>query len=361
MKHVLFKLLAVLVLIGCEDAPSPQEPATYDPTPWVPDPTTLPFGYTEVPQPADYPLTKQRVLLGRMLFYDGKLSSTLSQSCATCHTQFSAFTDLRQFSIGVKGLPGHRHAMILGNLAWHRRGFFWDGRSPTLRDQALRPIQDTLEMNETLPNVVAKLSADRAYRDQFIRAFGNDSITPERIGIALEAFMLTLTTGNSKWDRWKRGQATFTDQEQRGQKLFVTEFDPTGREKGAECFHCHAEPTFTNDRYMNNGLDDDATFTDLGRELVTGRPSDRAKFKTPSLRNIAITPPYMHDGRFTTLEEVIRHYDHGVKRSSTVDPLLQFSIDPGLGLSEADIADLVAFLKTLTDESFRTNPAHQAP
>ncbi len=314
-----------------------------------------------MPLPSDYPLTQQRVELGRMLFYEPALSRDGSQSCASCHVQSDGLSDKRKYSVGIRGLSGTRQAMSIVNLGWHRRGFFWDGRVSTLRQQALHPIIDTLEMDNTLENAVRTLSSKSVYRDQFIRAFGSDTITTERIGIAMEQFMLTVVSGNSKWDKVQRGEASFTEQEERGRNLFFSEFDPTGKVKSGECFHCHGGPNFTNDRFMNNGLDDDASFMDIGRERVTMDPADRAKFKVPTLRNIAVTAPYMHDGRFTTLEEVVRHYSSGVKQSSTVDVLLQFSLKPGLGLSESDVADLVAFLKTLTDEAYLTNPKYAKP
>jgi cytochrome c peroxidase len=252
--------------------------------------------------------------------------------------------------------------MPVMNLAWHARGFFWDGRAPSIRDQALRPIQDPLEMNEKLSNVVTKLKADKQYTDQFIRAFGDATVTPERIGLALEQFMLTMVSNNSKYDQYLRGAATLTESEQRGLDLFFSEYDPFGSEKGAECFHCHAGHNFTNDEFMNNGLDTDAGITDEGRKMVTNDPADRAKFKVPSLRNIALTPPYMHDGRFATLEEVMEHYDHGVQQSATVDFLLQYNLQPGgLQLTAQDKADLVAFMKTLTDTEFVNNKAYQKP
>lgn len=351
---IIITFVCTLFIQGCTD---PEYVVQFDETPYG-------FSHGELPAPelpTDYPLTQQRVTLGRRLFHDGQLSSTGTQSCSSCHSQAAGFSDNRKYSIGVRGLPGTRQGMPLINLAWHRRGFFWDGRSPTLREQALHPIRDTLEMDESLDNVVKKLQASKVYREQFVRAFGNDSITPERIGIALEQFMLTLVSTQSKFDKVVRGYDLFSESEERGRQLFMREFDPTGRTKGAECFHCHAEPFFTNDRFMNNGLDDDASFRDLGRELVTGSPTDRAKFKVPTLRNITRTPPYMHDGRFTSLEEVVRFYNTGVKKSSTVDPLMQFNLKPGLNLSVHDEQDLVEFLKTLTDEVFLTNPLYRMP
>jgi cytochrome c peroxidase len=223
------------------------------------------------------------------------------------------------------------------------------------------PIQDPLEMNETLENAVSKLQDSKDYRFQFARAFEDSEITSEKMGLAMEQFMLTIVSNSSKYDKVLLGEATFTENEQRGFDLFFTEFDPFGSEKGAECFHCHAGLNFTNNKFMNNGLDTDAMFEDEGLFKVTELPEDMAKFKVPSLRNIAITPPYMHDGRFATLEEVVDHYNTGVKASSTIDPLMQFNLDPGIQLSEQDKADLVAFMLTLTDETFVNNPDYSSP
>ncbi len=358
MKQILLVLSIAIFLLSCsDDAPAPNTPVVFDATPFAFDAQGLP-----VPAlPSDYPLTVQRVQLGRMLFHEKMLSRDGSQSCASCHQQKDGASDIRQFSIGVKGLSGTRQAMAVTNLAWHRRGFFWDGRAPTLRDQALHPIQDTLEMDETLPNVVLKLSASKIYREQFVRAFNADTITSELVGIALEQFMLTMISANSTFDKVNRSEASFTETEERGRQLFNTEFDPTGKVKGAECFHCHSAPFFTNDRFMNNGLDNDGSFSDLGREKVTTLASDRARFKVPTLRNIAVTPPYMHDGRFTTLEEVVEHYNTGVLQSFTLDPLLQFNVTPGLGLTQQNKDDLIAFLKTLTDQTFLTNTTFSKP
>lgn len=364
MKHIALLFVSILFVYGCtEETPTPAPPAppVYDPTPYVIDMTTLPAGTDMVPLPTDWPLTKQRVLLGRMMFHDPALSRDGTQSCASCHVQGDGFTDLRRFSIGIKGLPGTRQSMPLSNLAWHKNGFFWDGRAPRLREQALRPILDPIEMNNTMAGLEATLNASQTYRDQFTRAFESDTISYVEIGVALEQYMFTLISGNSKFDKVFRGETTFTEQEERGRLLFFREFDVTGKKKGAECFHCHGGPNFTNDRYMNNGLDDDASFVDLGRALVTKRATDNAKFKTPSLRNIAVTPPYMHDGRFSTLEQVVDHYNGGAKQSTTVDPLMQFLLNPGLKLTSDDKADLIAFLKTLTDQTFLTNPAYAKP
>jgi cytochrome c peroxidase len=357
MKKIIltFFTLAALMVACNKDDNTPA--AEYDPTPYA-----LDYGDFPSPNiPADNALTKEGVMLGRMLFYEKKLSKDGSQSCADCHVQKDGFSDMRQFSIGVEKLPGKRQAMAIFNLAWHKNGMFWDGRAPHVRDQALMPIQDPLEMNETLDNAIAKLKADKRYTDQFIRAFGDDNITPERMGLAMEQFEFTMISNKSKYDGYLAGTATLTESEERGRALFFAEYDPFSGQKGAECFHCHAGYNFTNDQYMNNGLDADADFKDEGRYKVTNDPTDKAKFKVPSLRNIELTAPYMHDGRFATLEEVVEHYNFGAINSSTIDPLMQYNLSPGLQLTGQDKADLIAFLKTLTDTSFLTDERFSSP
>ena len=358
MKKIIFTFLSLAALMVACDPDDDTVKAVYDPTPYVLD-------YGEFPDPdlpADNKPTVAGVQLGRMLFYEKQLSKDGSQSCADCHLQKDGFSDIRQFSLGVEQLPGKRQAMAVFNLAWHKNGMFWDGRSPKVRDQALKPIQDPLEMNETLENAVAKLKADKRYTDQFIRAFGDDNITSERMGLAMEQFEFTMVSNKSKYDGYLAGTEALTDSEERGRVLFFAEFDPFSGQKGGECFHCHGGFNLTNDLFMNNGLDAEADFTDEGRYKVTNDPADKAKFKVPSLRNIAITPPYMHDGRFATLEQVIEHYDTGVKNSPTVDGLLFNNLNPGgLQLSAQDKADLVAFLKTLTDVSFLEDERFSSP
>jgi cytochrome c peroxidase len=305
--------------------------------------------FPQVTLPADNPLTQEGVALGRALFHDTRLSSGNTQSCASCHTQGNAFADARRFSPGAQQQPGRRNTMPLFNLAWHQ-GFFWEGRAPTLREQVLMPIQDKNEMNETLLNVLAKLDADAGCRAAFAKAFGSPEITAERLAKALEQFLLTLISQESKFDRAARKVAELTESEKRGLRLFVTEFDPQRGLRGADCFHCHGGTLFTSQQFANNGLD--LAPDDIGRMAVTKNEADRGKFKTPSLRNIARTAPYMHDGRFATLEEVVEHYSSGVRRSATLDPNLAKHPEAGIQLNTQEKADLVAFLKTLTDETF---------
>lgn len=310
----------------------------------------------------DNPLTKEGVQLGRMLFYEKALSRDGSISCASCHNQETAFSDTNRFSIGVNNMPGGRQAMAIFNMAWNTNQFFWDGRANLLRHQSLMPIQDNLEMDETLDNVVTKLQASEMYRSQFNKAFGTDQVDTLLISKALEQFMNSIVSNQSKYDDYLASKTTLTTQEERGRFLFFTEYNPAfPNQSGADCQHCHGGANFENDRYMNNGLDTDAQVTDIGREKVTSNAADKAKFKVTSLRNIELTPPYMHDGRFNTLKEVVNHYNR-VKQSNTLDLSFGQQVqNNGLHLSSQDKEALVAFLKTLTDHSLATNPAYTDP
>ena len=324
-------------------APVPLPPGTHALTP------AMTQRFPKVQLPADNPLTQEGVALGRQLFQDTRLSINGTQSCASCHDQSHAFADERRFSQGAQQQVGKRNAMPLFNLAW-QQFFFWDGRAATLREQVLMPIQDANEMNETLPNVIAKLSEDPQCVNAFNQAFGSKEVTSERIAKALEQFLLTLVSQESRFDRAARKVAELTESEKRGLQLFVTEFDPKRGLRGADCFHCHGGTLFSSQPFANNGLA--LANDDIGRMATTHNASDRGKFKTPSLRNVARTAPYMHDGRFATLEEVVEHYSSGVRRTSTLDPNLAKHPESGLQLTAQEKTDLVAFLKTLTDESF---------
>jgi cytochrome c peroxidase len=304
--------------------------------------------------PRDNPLTGEGVALGSKLFFDRRLSADNSQSCASCHHPREAFSEPRRFSRGIDGDLGTRNAMPLENLAW-KSSFFWDGRAATLREQVLQPIQNPIEMHETLANAITKIAADRNYHRLFANAFGPPEISSDKIARALEQFLLAQVSFDSKFDRVMNGAATFTDDEQRGFVLFNTEYDPYHGQYGADCFHCHGGPLLQSQGFANNGLD--AAFRDLGRFKVTQRAGDEGKFSVPSLRNIAVTAPYMHDGRFRTLEEVVEHYCTGMKRSPTLDPNLAKHPDGGVPLSAEDKRALVAFLKTLTDEKLLPPPA----
>ncbi len=301
--------------------------------------------------PVDNPMTVEGVELGRRLFEEPLLSINNKQSCRSCHQPEAAFADPRRLSLGAEGQIGSRNAMPLLNLAW-KKTFFWDGRSSSLRDQVLQPIQDPLEMHETLANVEKKLThapsqAGLNYSNLFARAFGTPVITADRIARGLEQFLLAQVSYRSAFDRSLAGETELNAEEKRGFELFNTEYDPRRNQLGADCFHCHGGPLFQSQSFANNGLDEAGK--DLGRFGVTGRPGDKNKFAVPTLRNVALSAPYMHDGRFETLEQVVAHYSSGIRPSPTLDPNLAKHPEKGLNLSLADQKALVAFLRTLTD------------
>lgn len=353
--RLLFATAAIFgVISGCSDNQTTPSNGT------TPHKWEVPSTLAQINPPAGNPLTEEGIALGRKLFYDPILSKYEAQACGDCHVQSVSFVDDgRKFSLGVEGLPGKRNAMPLFNLLWGKQ-FFWDGRAASMHEQALKPIQDPLEMNETLANVETKLKASVSYPQLFKKAFGTEEITSAKVGLALEQFMATMISANAKVDKVLQGLAQFTESEDRGRALFMTEFNPTAGKRGADCFHCHGAPMFSNFQFMNNGLDAEQDFKDLGRFNVTNNPLDRAAFKTPSLRNIELTAPYMHDGRFATLEEVMEHYSTGVKNSPSLDPNMH-ALRNGRNLTTQEKADLIAFLKTLTDTTFVNNPKFAKP
>lgn len=353
-------VLSLGVFISCKKAKEENiSYATLDETPY-----DFSYGSTmSAPNiPGDNKLTIEKVRLGRMLFYEKALSGDGTMNCASCHALGNGFSDTNQFSTGIAGLKGGRQAMAIFNMAWNTNEFFWDGRAHLLRDQALKPIQDPLEMNETLPKAIQKIQAMAQYKVQFTRAFGTHEVTGQRMALALEQFMNSVVSSNSKDDKYLRGELALTASEERGRALFFTEYNPFFPDlSGADCAHCHGGSNFENDQYMNNGLSADNEMTDIGREAVTNFASDRGKFKVTSLRNIAVTGPYMHDGRFKTLEEVVAHYNDGLKPSSTLDPALENTRSTGLMLDAQEQADLVAFLKTLTDYTYLNDSRYKSP
>lgn len=305
------------------------------------------FQVPTLPDSPTNPRTKAGVQLGRMLFYETKLSRTNDLSCASCHDQELAFSDNNPVSFGVDDLQGTRQAMTLFNLAFTQNGFFWDGRAEILRHQSLLPIQDSVELDETLENVISKLNNEEMYLDQFDLAFGNNQITEEKMGLALEQFLTSIVSDNSRFDQFNRGEIQLTSSEMEGARLF----------QRAGCDNCHGGFNFNDTRFLNNGLDFEDEMKDLGRELVTGRPIDRGQFKVPSLRNIATSAPYMHDGRFSTLEEVMDHYSKGVKDTNTTAG----EVRGGFDMTNQERSDIVEFLHTLTDNEYLTNPDYASP
>lgn len=304
--------------------------------------------------PNDNPLTEEGIALGKKLFFEKRLSGNNTQSCASCHSPQNSFTDDRRFSDGIDGAFGTRNSMPLFNLAWNFSDrFTWDGKELGLERQALEPVRNPIEMHSLWTDVENKLQQDTEYPTLFLRAFGTTTIDSVLITKALAQFERTLISGNSKFDQFLLGNVALTTEEQNGFDIFMDE-------ARGDCFHCHGSdnnPLWTDNDFHNNGLD--ATFNDLGLGMITGDPNDHGKFRSPSLRNLAYTAPYMHDGRFATLEEVIDHYSEGLKPSSTIDPLMKKVNQGGVQLTAKDKADLKAFLLSLSDNNFVTNPEFQ--
>lgn len=287
------------------------------------------------------PLSKNKIELGRELFYDPILSRNNTISCANCHSQFTAFTHVdHDLSHGIDDKIGKRNSPALMNLAWHN-SFMWDGAINHLDMQALAPISNPLEMDEKIEHVVKSLQKTNLYPKLFYEAFGDSSITGEHVLKAISQFMLTLVSANSRYDKMMRKEIEFTKQEKNGYKLFKK-----------NCAVCHAEPLFTNLKFENNGLPVDTSLNDYGRYIISQNKNDSLKFKVPTLRNIEFSYPYMHDGRFKKLNEVFNHYTNGIQNSNTLSKHLRKPIV----LTSNQRVDLLAFLLTLTDKDFLFNP-----
>lgn len=343
----------LLVVFGLAAGGCNQPDDDFSTTPYELDiPQGLPPMDTFLPE--DNPMTVEGVALGRKLFYEPLLSDDNSQSCGSCHIQELGFGDPRRFSIGIDGSVGTRQAMTLINLGWNPNGFFWDGRAATLEDLVFEPVVNPIEMNTTWPEVEAKLNASTEYQELFKTAFDTDVIDSTHVSKAIAQFIRTLISGNSKFDKWFNQQALqLSPQELRGFTLYNGE--------GADCFHCHGLGGLgTDNQFRNNGMDTEFS-ADYGRYDVTGNEADKGKFRAPTLRNVEVTAPYMHDGRFFTLEEVVEHYSDHVTQSATIDPLMELVGDGGAQLTASEKEDLIAFLKTLTDDEFLTNPAFSDP
>lgn len=291
-------------------------------------------------------LSQEKINIGRALFYDNILSKDNSTSCASCHLSYTAFahTD-HDLSHGIYGKIGTRNAPALQNLAWQKL-FMMDGAINHLDAQALAPISNPIEMDETISNVVKKLNASSLYKKLFQKAYHDSVITGEKTLKCIAQFLLTLQSYNSKYDSVMLHKASFTTQEKNGYKLFQK-----------NCSSCHTEPLFTNNNFETNGLKIDPTLNDIGRMKITQNAIDSLKFKVPSLRNIEFTYPYMHDGRFKKLNEVLIHYTSKIQPYKNLPKELQKPIV----LSANDKVDITAFLLTLTDKHFLFNPKNQYP
>ncbi|GAB2783756.1 cytochrome c peroxidase [Rhabdobacter roseus] len=290
------------------------------------------------------PITQDGFELGKALFNDPILSRDLTISCAECHTQPHGFTHHgHDVSHGIDNRKGTRNSLPIQNMAWESE-FFWDGGVGDLDFVPIVPIENPVEMDENTGNVLEKLRQTRRYPLLFKKAFGSEEITSQRFLKALSQFMLTLVSANSRYDKYVRQEGEVLTQEERaGLALFKQ-----------NCASCHAGELFTDKSYRNNGLTLQGT-PDEGRYLITANPADKYRFRVPSLRNVAVTAPYMHDGRFYTLEAVLDHYASGVQDTPNLDPLLQQNGRRGIPLTAQEKAQLVAFLGTLTDTDFLTD------
>jgi cytochrome c peroxidase len=295
---------------------------------------------------AHNPLTEAGFQLGRKLFYDGNLSKDGNFSCASCHQQYAAFcTSDHDFSHGVNNTFTTRNAPALFNIAWIKR-LHWDGGVNNIEVQPLAPITSINEMAESIDSILIKLKKDTSYARMFKQAFGSSLINSQRMLKALAQFVGSLVSYNSKYDKVKRGEDTFEIFEQHGYDIFRS-----------KCASCHTEPLFTDNSFHNNGLPLNNYLCDVGRMRITNDSKDSLKFKVPSLRNIARTQPYMHDGRFYTLDQVLEHYRTGIENGPTLDTLLK----NGISMTDLEKRDLKYFLWTLTDTSFLKDPRFSAP
>ena len=358
-----FNLTNYLVLpIGLALFSCTKDKTTFYPTPFEID---VPSHFPTMIVPQDNPTTMEGVELGRKLFYEKKLSGDNSMSCASCHGQQNAFSDPNQYSTGIDGISGQRHSMALINLGWEDF-FFWDGRAKTLEEQILEPVPNPIEMHLSWKEAVDKLNADIQYRNMFFRAYGETGIDSLKVAKAIAQFLRTMVSGSSKFDvmyKYENGLELNTNEQNILVQIESEEwagYDLFKSLNGADCFHCHNGPLMRVKKFSNNGLLPNS-FNDLGRANVTNNPEDNYKFKVPTLRNIALTAPYMHDGRFSTLEEVIEHYSSGIHTSPTLDPLIEFGSQGGVQLDQFEKELLKKFLLTLTDSNFVNNINFQDP
>ncbi|WP_417612781.1 cytochrome-c peroxidase [Owenweeksia hongkongensis] len=374
-KHssIIWKLFLLAILsIGLYQCKKPEDqssPVMFG----TPQPLEIPKGFPKTNIPADNPQTVEGVELGRHLFYDKKLSADLSISCASCHEQFRAFSDVGQMSTGVNGKIGRRHAMVLFNLAFQKE-FFWDGRAKSLEEQSLHPIKDPVEMDNTLTVVISRLEADSDYPSMFKAAFGDTKINEERIGKAIAQFERTMISANSEFDRVKRISGNIDapyieDPNTPGSKNKGFEF--FNDLNGGDCLHCHsiqADGAYmgggfgTDLQFINNGLKMDYT-GDLGRMEATDSLSDWGKFKVPSVRNVEWSFPYMHDGSIPNLDSLIGFYNFGGFDNGNTSSFMKFAPSHmgNRNFTKQEILDLKEFLKTLTDYEFLENPKFSDP
>jgi len=343
-------LFIITGLFGCSSGGGTEPPPSGcpDPTPLVVEtPPGFPDFAAQVP--ADNPMTVEGVALGRRLFYDPILSGDSTQACASCHQQASAFGDPSRVSTGIDGIEGTRQAPTIVNAAWLKDAF-WDGRTHSLEEQATKPVPNPIEMHLDWKDAIPRLEAHAEYPDLFCAAFGDKTITMDRVVKAIGQFERTFISYNSKYDRFLRGEESLTPEEEAGRTLFFTE-------KG-DCFHCHGQIVGFDRSFHNTGLD--SVVEDPGLGEITGDPNDFSKFKTPTLRNVMVSAPYMHDGRFVTIDEVLAFYNGGFHDGPTVDPLIRARLTRPF-LRQGQLDTLKVFLDTFTDDEFLNNPAYSNP
>jgi cytochrome c peroxidase len=371
--YVLILVLTGLFLQKCKpDIGVTANGADLTGIPYTPQAYTIavPQGFPQIIDPIDNPLTKDGVNLGRYLFYDKRLSKNLTMSCASCHLPQKGFSDPNRLSVGVDGLTTSRQAMSIQNLAFAQTEYFWDGRATSLEAQAILPVENVVELHETWQNVERKIRADTMYQRLFRKAFGiqnSGQITKALATRAIAQFERTIVVGgNSRYYKvFVRGQGVPTDDEVAGYQYFFNV-----NQTDAQCFHCHNEPLFKGNNFENNGLDAAANlndFADKGRGAITNKLNDNGKFRAPTLWNIALTAPYMHDGRFQTLEQVIDHYNSHGKYANNVNIFISQvgspTFTPGVvtPLTNSQKAELLSFLYTLTDTISLQKPELQNP
>jgi cytochrome c peroxidase len=333
MKRTIIYTFCGLIFAGSFACKKEEQPKTEAPKYTLETPAHFP---PMIPFP-DNALTAERVALGKRLFYDPLLSANYKVSCGTCHLPEKAMTDGLPLSTGIEGRKAARNSMPIFNLAY-QNSFFWDGGIPTLERQVLGPIENPNEMGNRIDTVIARLKRHPEYPALFDKAYG-EGVTVSALTRAIAAFERTLISGNSAYDRYITGKDTnaLLPQQKLGMKIFFGE--------KAECFHCHTGVLFTDLTFQNNGLYDE--YRDQGRYLITARERDKGKFRVPSLRNIALTAPYMHDGSLKTLDEVIDHYRSGGKNHPNKSPQIR-----KIRLSEEEKQYLISFLEALTDTGF---------
>lgn len=345
LKAIHLLLLSILIFLGVACSSITQDIKT----------ESLFFIPKNFPNPAyDFsknPVSENGFLLGRELFYDGDLSRDGTISCAECHSQAYAFTHHgHDISHGIDNLKGMRNAPAIQNMAFQKE-FFWDGGVFDLDLFSIAPIENPVEMDEKLGNVLNKIRKKEKYQTLFQKAYGSKEINTQGFLKALSQFMNSLISSNSRYDKYVRKEsgAQLSNEELAGLEIFKQ-----------KCASCHSGELFTDQSYRNNGL---AVYNiqDTGRERITQNKDDNYKFKVPSLRNVAVTAPYMHDGRFYSLQAVLEHYNQGVLDVKTLDPLLKQGNKIGIQTSIEEQQNLIAFLKTLTDEEFLKNKRFAAP